>query len=74
MEETENGEYEVTAPFQTKRLIVETMQLTDNYDATEVYYNTELNETILEFATEEDTKEAFDAICQKYGEESCYSG
>ena len=72
VEETENGEYEVTAPFQTKRLIVETMQLTDNYDATEVYYNTELNETILEFATEEDTKEAFDAICQKYGEESCY--
>lgn len=72
VEETENGEYEVTAPFQTKRLIVETMQLTDDYDATEVYYNTELNETILEFATEEDTKEAFDAICQKYGEESCY--
>ena len=72
VEETENGEYEVTAPFQTKRLIVETMQLTDDYDATEVYYNTELNETILEFATEEDTEEAFDAICQKYGEESCY--
>ena len=72
VEETENGEYEVTAPFQTKRLIVETMQLTDDYDATEVYYNTELNETILEFATEEDTKEAFDTICQKYGEESCY--
>lgn len=72
VEETENGEYEVTAPFQTKRLIVETMQLTDDYDATEVYYNTELNETILEFATEEDTKEAFEAICQKYGEESCY--
>ena len=72
VEETENGEYEVTAPFQTKRLIVETMQLTDDYDATEVYYNTELNETILEFATEEDTKAAFDTICQKYGEESCY--
>lgn len=72
VEETENGTYEITAPFQTKRLIVETGSLEEDYNAQQVYYNTELGETILQFETEEETKEAFEALCQRYGEASCY--
>lgn len=72
VEETDEGQYEITAPFQTKRLIVEATDLPEDYDAAEVYYNTELNETILQFDTEEETKKAFEALCQIYGEEKCY--
>lgn len=72
VEETDSGEYEITAPFQTKRLIVEASGLEEDYGAEEVYYNTELGETILQFDTEEETRDAFEALCEKYGEENCY--
>lgn len=72
IEETENGKYEITAPFQTKRLIVETGALDEDYNARQIYYNTELGEMILQFETEKETKEAFEALCQRYGEENCY--
>lgn len=72
VEENEDGQYEITAPFQTKRLIVEATDLQENYDAADVYYNTELGETILQFETEEETKQAFEALCQIYGKEKCY--
>ena len=72
VEETEDGEYEITAPFQTKRLIVETTDIQEDYNAKDIYYNTELGETILQFETEEDTKKAFEELSRQYGEESCY--
>lgn len=72
VEETDDGQYEITAPFQTKRLIVETSELQEDYGAEDIYYNTELGETILQFETEEETKAAFEALCEQYGEEKCY--
>lgn len=72
VEETEDGEYEITAPFQTKRLIVEEDILDHTYGAQKVYYNTELGETILQFETEQETKAAFENLCAEYGEEKCY--
>ena len=67
VEETDDGQYEITAPFQTKRLIVETSELQEDYGAEDIYYNTELGETILQFETEEETKAAFEALCEQYG-------
>lgn len=72
VEETDDGQYGITAPFQTKRLIVEASNLQKDYDAEEIYYNTELGETILQFETEEKTKQAFEELCETYGEENCY--
>ena len=73
VEETDDGQYEITAPFQTKRLIVEASGLQEDYGAEDIYYNTELGETILQFETEEETKQAFEELCEIYGEENCYS-
>lgn len=67
----EAGELEITAPFQTKRLIVEE-ELSDDYGAECVYYNAEDQEMILQFDTQAETSAAYEEICDKYGEESCY--
>lgn len=72
VEETDDGQYEITAPFQTKRLIVETSQLQEDYGAEDIYYYAELGETILQFETEEETKAAFETLCEQYGTEKCY--
>ncbi|MCD8020898.1 MAG: S8 family serine peptidase, partial [Clostridiales bacterium] len=72
VEECDDGAYEITAPFQTKRLIVEAEALDDTYGAAQIYYNTEMGETILQFDTMEDTKEAYEELCLLYGSEDCY--
>lgn len=72
VEETDDGQYEITAPFQTKRLIVEASGLQEDYGAKDIYYNTEMDETILQFETEDETRQAFEELCEIYGEENCY--
>lgn len=72
VEENEDGDIEVTAPYQTKRLIVEQTDLYSAYGASEVYYNEEDGEFILQFETQEKTKEAAEALRQEFGDDSCY--
>ena len=72
VKKNDGGEYEITAPFQTRRLIVEEGSLDKNYGAEEIYANEDLNETILQFDTEEETKKAYEKLCQRYGKENCY--
>lgn len=72
VEKNDEGEYEITAPFQTRRLIVEEDALDKSYGAEEIYANEELKETILQFDTEEETKQAYEELCERYGKENCY--
>lgn len=72
IEEKEQGNFEITAPFQTKRLIVEALVDRELCDTDNIIYNTELNETILQFETEEETKKAYLSLKQRYGGEHCY--
>ncbi len=71
VEETEEGTYEITAPFQTKRLILEEASVDETYGAAEIYYNTEMGETILQFDSAETTQEAYETLCETYGDENC---
>ena len=70
--EEKDNEIEVTAPYQTKRLIVESADLYEFYGAETVYYNEKMNETYLQFATEEDTKNAYEQLIARYGEGFCF--
>lgn len=66
-----SGKVQVTAPFQTRRLIVTGVQLRNTYDATDVIDLSEYDMTILQYDTEEQTMDAYDKITAIYGEESC---
>ncbi len=68
----ENDEVEITAPYQTKRLIVD-RKISDCYGAVSAFYNKQDRETILEFETEEETKNAYEKICTKYGASHCFA-
>lgn len=70
-ETNEDGDIEITAPFQTKRLIVEE-DLSDDYGAKDIYYNEEDQEMVLQFDTQAETREAYETICGEYGETVCY--
>lgn len=70
VEKNKDGDLEVTAPYQTKRLIVESDQVGNTYGASSVYVNKEDHETILQYDTEEDTEEAFSQLSQS--DASCY--
>lgn len=72
VEENKNGDIEITAPYQTKRLIINDQVEADVYGARSVYYNTKDKETILEFETEEETRLAYKKACERYGEPNCY--
>ena len=69
-ETNEDGDIEITAPFQTKRLIVDG-EFKEFCGANKVYYNEEEKETILQFDTQENTREAYERICGLYGDEVC---
>lgn len=70
VEKNGDGDLEVTAPYQTKRLVVESDKVGDTYGASGVYVNTMDHETILQYDTEEDTQEAFARLSQS--DISCY--
>lgn len=67
----EDGDIEITAPFQTKRLIVD-QNLMEDYGAQSIFYNQEDQEMILQFDTQIETKNAYDKICTEYGTEVCH--
>ena len=70
IEQNEDGDLEVTAPYQTKRLVVESDKVTDTYSASAVYINQMDHETILQYNSEEQTKEAFEKLKEEYS--ACY--
>lgn len=70
VEKNEDGDLEVTAPYQTKRLIVESDTIEDTYGASDIYVNQMDHETILQYDSEEQTKTAFEQLKKSYG--SCY--
>lgn len=70
VEKNEDGDLEVTAPYQTKRLIVESDKVSDTYGASRIYVNTTDHETILQYDSEEKTEEAYDQLKQSYS--ACY--
>lgn len=72
VEKNDDGNLEVTAPYQTKRIVVENGEVEDTYGASHVLVNKADNETILQYNTEEDTESAFEELKQAYGESQCY--
>ena len=70
IEQNEEGDLEVTAPYQTKRIIVESDAVDDTYGASDVYVNQIDHETILQYGTEEEAESAYEKL--KNGNASCY--
>lgn len=70
IEQNEDGDLEVTAPYQTKRLVVESDKVTDTYGASDVYINQMDHETILQYDSEEQTEQAFEKLKESYS--ACY--
>lgn len=70
-ETNQDGDIEITAPFQTKRLIVEE-EISEDYGAEDIYNNEEDQELILQFETQEETRVAYEKICGEFGEDVCY--
>lgn len=66
-----SGKVQVTAPFQTRRLIATGVRLSNTYNASEIINLSEYNTTILQYDTEEQAKDACDKITAIYGEKSC---
>ena len=72
VEKTEEGKLEIEAPYQTKRLIVCSAEVTGTYGAKEIYQNKMDGQTILQYDTEEAAKEACEKLRSIYGEKNCY--
>lgn len=66
-----NGKVTVTAPYQSKRIIVEAESLEGDYGAATVLEYREYHEYILQFDTAEQTSEAYEQLNDIYGE-NCY--
>lgn len=72
VDEEANGDLEITAPYQTKRIIIDSLIENDTLGAAHVFYNTLDHETILEFDTDQETREAYDAARRIYGQSHCF--
>lgn len=72
VETNKDGDIEIAAPYQTKRLIVLKPSLEDTFGASKVYRNKNDGETILQFKTEEAAKKAYEEITARYGKDTCY--
>lgn len=66
-----SGRVQVTAPFQTRRLIVTGVRLRNTYDASDVITLSEYDTIVLQYDTEEQTKDAYDRITAIYGADAC---
>ena len=72
VEDEKDGSYTVTQPYQAKRIVIRGKKVSSDYGAEAKYVCKEGDETILCFATDEQTRQAYRKICQVYGEEDCY--
>lgn len=70
VEKNEDGDLEVTAPYQTKRIVVESDTVDNTFGASDVYINQMDHETILQYDSEEKTQEAFEKLRKNH--DACY--
>ncbi len=64
------GDLHVSAPYQTRRILVDGI-LAQDYGAQSIYRDQELEQTVLQFATEEEAKEACDKINAVLPDKAC---
>ena len=69
-EELEDGTLEIKAPYQTRRIVIYSDELDEAYGATNIYHYAEYSEYVLEFASQEDTKKAWQVIKRTYPDSS----
>ncbi len=72
VDQKEDGLFSLTSPYQSKRIVIYSTEVSSSYGAEEKYIYEEGNETILCFDTEEDTKAAFEQIQRDYGRKQCF--
>ncbi|MDO4976486.1 MAG: S8 family serine peptidase [Eubacteriales bacterium] len=72
VEELEQGNYSVKAPFQSKRIVILSAEVEEDFGAAEKYIYRQADKTILQFETEEETQIAYQKACTKYGKKQCY--
>lgn len=68
----EKGLFSLISPYQSKRIVIYSTEVSSSYGAEEKYIYEEGNETILCFETEEDTKTAYEQIQKDYGQRQCF--
>ena len=71
-EQTEQGTVIVTAPYQTKRLVVSTPTLSTTCGAEEVLYDAQTRQHYLQYATQEDAQAAYETLSDRYGTDRCF--
>lgn len=71
-EQTKKGTVIVTAPYQTKRLVVRTQTLSTNCGAEEVLYDAQAGQYYLQYATQEDAQTAYETLSDRYGTDRCF--
>ena len=71
-EQTEQGTVIVTAPYQTKRLVVSTPALSTTCGAEEVLYDAQTRQHYLQYATQEDAQAAYETLSDRYGTDRCF--
>lgn len=72
VKEVKEGEYSVRAPYQSKRIVIQSADVQADYGAVEKYVYKEMDKTILLFETAKKTQIAYEKICEKYGKKECY--
>ena len=71
-EQTEQGKVIVTAPYQTKRLVVSTPTLSTTCGAEETLYDAQTGQHYLQYATQEDAQAAYETLSNRYGTDRCF--
>ena len=71
-EQTKKGTVIVTAPYQTKRLVVSTPTLSTTCGAEEVLYDAQTGQHYLQYATQEDAQAAYETLSDRYGTDRCF--
>lgn len=66
-EVVEEGVVQVTNPYQTRQILVQTDQLDQDYGASDIFHLDAVGEYILQFDTEEATKTAYEQMHPVYG-------
>ena len=64
-EQTEQGTVIVTAPYQTKRLVVSTPTLSTTCGAEETLYDAQTGQHYLQYATQEDAQAAYETLSNR---------
>ena len=71
-EKTKKGTVIVTAPYQTKRLVVATQTLSTTCGAEEVLYDAQTGQYYLQYTTQEDAQAAYETLSKRYGADRCF--